>query len=301
MDNICKICNEIVLKDSHYYKNHKIKISDYHLKYFPKYDLYTKEQLLFKNKENYFNSDFNNKINLKKYLESISKENGLEYLKNWLLKRKENKNLIYAPSHFELKTLQYPSIKFFHKYYGLNSYEQICEDLNLIVRYDYNQKITLENKQLNFVVDTRENSILDVPNKQIQKLDVGDYTIENSNIIIEKKSLVDFCGTLSKGFYRFIKELERTKNNNKYLIILVEEKFNNIQSIKYLPHTKKIKATSDFIFHRARQILNLYPLNCQIACCDGKKDSINLIKHIFSIKNDSRTIDYQYLLDTNQI
>ena len=65
----------------------------------------------------------------------------------------------------------------------------------------------------------------------------------------------------------------------------MEEKFNNIKSLRYLPHTKQIRATSDFIFHRAREIINKYPLNCQIVCLDGKKKAVKFIETIFSLRN----------------
>lgn len=293
----------MVVEDSHYYKNHKITIADYHYKYFPRFDLQTKELISFKNKDSYFLTDFNNKNNLRQYLESISKENGFKYLKSWLIRRKEAKNLIYNLSEFECKSLCFPSIKYINKVYGNKSYEKLCSEAELQIRFYYDQKLNIqENKELNFIVDTRENSILDVPNKQIKKLNYGDYCIEgNDNIFIERKSLNDFCGTVSAGFDRFCRELDRCKADNNYLIILIEEKFNNINSLSYLPHTKKIKASPDFIFHRARQILTNYPLTCQIVCVDGRLEAINFMKIIYSLTNNLQSLDYQYLVDTKQI
>ena len=300
-DSVCKICNETVLERSHFWKSHHIKESDFYTTYFPRYDLYDNKKINFISRESYFLTDFNNKTNLKKYLQSSGKKEGLNYLKDWMLRRKNAKNLVYSPSHFELKTLLYPNIKSFHDFFGNNSYENMSKEIGLINRYDYNQKLEFEDKELNFIVDTRENSILDVPNKTIQKLDAGDYTIENSKILIEKKSLNDLCGTVSKGFDRFCRELDRVKKSNKYLIILVEEPFNHISSLAYLPHTKKIKATSTFIFHQIRQILTIYPEICQIVCVDGKTEAVDLIKKIFSLKNKIETVDVQYLIDSKQI
>lgn len=300
MDNICKICNQPFIERSHFWKSHKIKESDYYVKYELKFDKLNNNSIPFKSPEQYRLQDFENKNNLKKYLESNSKEIGLEYLKNWLNRRKELKNLIHSPSEWETRTLFFPSIKFFHKFFGQNSYENICQEIGLINRYDYNQILEFENKELNFIVDTRENSVLDVPNKIIKKLDVGDYSIEGSNLIIEKKSLVDLCGTLSQNFDRFERELDRCKTNNQYLIILVEEKFSNMASIAYLPHTKRIKSTSEYIFHQVRQILNLYPQNCQIVCLDGKKEAVKFVKRVFQLKNTPQTVDFQYVIDTNK-
>jgi hypothetical protein len=297
----CPICNLKNIDKKHPYSSHKIKYASFIEKYYPRFDLLTKEPIKFKSEDSYELTDFNDKRNLKKYLELATKEDGLSYLKNWVSRRKESKSLIYSPSEFECKSFCFPTIKFLHKFYGKDSYKKICEEAGLINRYDYSQILELEEKELNFIIDTRENSVLDLPNKIIQKLDVGDYTIENSDIIIEKKSISDFCGTLSKGFDRFARELDRCKKNNQYLIILIEEKFSNITSLAYLPHTKKIRATSDFILHRAREILRLYPEICQIVCVNNKKEAANLIQQIFSLKNDPKTIDFQYVLDSEKI
>ena len=118
MDSICKICNREFSESSHFWKEHRIKQSSYYEKYYPKNDLFTKEKINFKSVEQYESTDFNDKKNLKKYLESISKDEGVKYLKNWLSKRVLVKGLVFAPSQFELRTLNYPSIKYFHKYYG---------------------------------------------------------------------------------------------------------------------------------------------------------------------------------------
>lgn len=301
MEINCPICNLKNIDKKHPYSFHKIKYASFIEKYYPRFDLLSKESIKFKSEDNYFLTDFNDKRNLKKYLESISKEEGLFYLKNWLWRRKESKNLIYSPSEFECKSFCFPSIKFFHKFYGIDSYENICKEVGLINRYNYHQELEFENKELNFIVDTRENSVLNVPNKIVQKMDAGDYTVEGSDILIEKKSITDFCGTLSQNFDRFCRELDRVKKSNKYLIILVEEKFSNLVSLAYLPHTKRIKASNDFIFHRAREILKLYADICQIVCVSNKKEAAILIQKIFSLKNDSKTIDFQYILDSERI
>ncbi len=303
MLDFCKICKQKIDKNNHFFREHQVDLSSYLLKYEPRIDKLTGESIVYSgNIDKYFNSDFLTKTNLGNWLKKVSKEEGLEYLKNWLAKRKKEKNLIYAPGQFECRSLFYPSIKFFHNFYGKYTYETICLGLGLLPRYDYNQLIKFqENKQLEFIIDSREQSLLNLPNKEIAKLDVGDYTIKNNNIFVERKSLNDFCNTLSQGFDRFNRELERCKNDNKYLIIMVEEKFNNINSIAYLPHTKKIKATSDFIFHQARRIINDYPLNCQIVCVDGRKAAVNFIEKVFSLENDPRTIDFQYAVDIGAI
>lgn len=296
----CKICNTEFDEDSKLHRHlrkHCISIADYYRAHYPRHDKLTGELIEFKNKEYYFSNDFNNKINLKKFLE-LNKEVGRQYLVEYLSKRKSDKGIVYAPSQFEAKTLKFPSIKYVENYYGEGAYSQIAEESGLKVRFNYSQDLDYDlDKKLEFLADTREKKLLDLPTKEIKKLDVGDYSVEKSNIFIEKKSLVDFCGTFSKGYERFIREFQRAKDSDSYVIILVEEKFNNIASIAYLPHTKYIKASSEFIFHKTRELSSLFPLNCQIVCASNKKHAAELTEKIFRLKNDVKTVDLQFYID----
>jgi len=60
--------------------------------------------------------------------------------------------------------------------------------------------------------------------QKIQKLDVGDYTVEGmeSILMIERKTLGDLWGTLGpqKNYQRFLREMDRAKDHRiKFLII----------------------------------------------------------------------------------
>lgn len=299
MNNICEICSLPFFERSHFWKSHKIKEKDYYEKYLPKQDLLTGEKIEFKNPEQYYLQDFNNKNNLKKFIEEQSLLSSNTYLTQWLKKRKELKNISYAPTQFEIKSIQFPSIKYINKKYGNNiAYKTMCQSAGLQCLYDYNKVLYFKDylKQI-FLCDTREQTPLDLPDMEIQKLDVGDYTLEGSNIYIERKSLNDFIGSLSKGYERLTKELERCKNNNSYLIILIEEKYSNLLSFNYLPHCRKIKATPDFVMHRARGLLNLYPNNLQMLAVEGRKEAARIIQKIFKMENDIKSIDLQFEYD----
>jgi hypothetical protein len=302
MDNICKICGENVTEDSHYYKNHKLKIGDYYHKYYPKSDLYTKQPIVFKSRDSYFLADFNDKRNLKKYLESISKEEGLNYLKNWLSRRKEIKNLIYAPGQFEVKSLCFPTISFFHKYYGQNSYEKICLELGLQLKYDYNNSPEIKHNPIEILLDSREQKPykLELPVK-ISTLNFADYCPNPNpeNLFIERKELGDWAGVMSKGYERFVREIQRAKDNNAYIVILIESTYSDIQSINYLPQTKWIKASSEYLLKHARDLYLKFD-NFQMVCGGKRSECIQLFDKIIKIKN-IQTSDIQYFVDTKQI
>ncbi len=296
MDNICKICNQDINERSHFWKNHKIKEKDYFEQYFPRLDLYNQEKIQFKSEDSYFLTDFNTKPNLKKYIESISKPEALNYLKNWLIRRKNTKDLKYSLSEFELKTLLYPSISYINKYFGAGSYEKICLESGLLIKYDLNYcPQTKQNEELEYIVDTREQSVLPIKNFQVKCLNYGDYTIEKNNgIFIERKSLSDAISTLSGGYERFQKEIERCRSNNDYLIILIEEKFSNFQSFQYMPHIHS-KCNWEFISHRVRELCYKYPLNIQFLCSNGRVEAVRVIEKIFQLKDKLRELDLQYL------
>lgn len=298
MNNICKICNQIVSENSHFYKIHKITQKSYYEKYFPRFDKFNGLQIEFKSEDSYFNKDFQDKNNLKKYLESISKEEGLNYLKEWLLKRKNNKGYIYSPSNLELRTLCYPSIKYFHNFYGKNSYENLCKEIGLINRYDYNQKLEYKNDESKILIDTRESRPLSFDcSKEIIKLNYGDYCAKDNpfNVYIERKSIQDFIGSICSGFNRLCKEMQRAKDNNAHIIILIESKISNLFGFNRLGYLHS-QATVEYVNKRIRDLLLKYD-NVQICCVDGRKEASDFIINLYKLKNDPKTIDFQYIID----
>jgi len=88
------------------------------------------------------------------------------------------------------------------------------------------------------IADTREQSVLEFKHDFItgvvrEKLDVGDYRgrYENgkeSRIIIERKSIGDLFGTLTKGYTRFRKEIERAREKGIYLICCIEGSYTKV-------------------------------------------------------------------------
>ena len=302
MDNICKICGENVTEDSHYYKRHKLKIADYHKQYFSRFDLFTKEPIVFKSKDSYFLTDFNDKRNLKKYLESISKEKGLNYLKGWLLRRKESKNLIYSMGEFECRSLCFPSIKYIEKYYGGGTYNKICLESGLQIKYNLNYSPET-NSIDEIIIDTREARPYSFNNisSRIEKLNFADYCpIPNpNNIYIERKETGDWAGVMSNGYERFEREIQRAKDNNAYIIILIESSYSDLLAINYLPQTRWIKASSEFLMKRARDLYLKFD-NFQMVCGGNRKNCIDLFNKIIRIKN-IQALDIQYLVDTKQI
>ena len=235
------------------------------------------------------------KSELRKYLESESKDKSIEYCIEWLKDRKIEKKIEYQLSEFECKSLCFPSVSYIQKKFGSEIYKDITEKAGLMQRYVYDKNIVFNDKELEIICDTREQNILSFKNIQIAKLDYGDYYSNNDNAIsIERKSLVDLVGTISQGYARFKKEIDRCRLDNNYLIVVIEEKYNNLLSFSYLPHMKMVRAKETFILHRIRDLIQSNPMNLQFLCVDGRKESVRVIEKIFNIKDNIRTIDLQW-------
>jgi hypothetical protein len=276
----------------------------YYQKYYERRDLLTKELINFKSKEQYLNSDFNDKNNMKKWLKNQPIEEVKQYCKQLLIKRKELKGLTYSPTQIELRTIMAPSIIFYNQIF--RNYYDMCSSIGLENKFiDPNLLINNFKNKLNqkdtIYVDTREQSWLkfDTP-FEIKTLSFGDYTCsnDNCNCFIERKSLSDFISTLSvKNYDRFKNEIEKAKKNNSYIVVMVEETLSNALSFQYLPHiSKKIKATPEYIFHNVRELLQSYD-NIQFLFVDGRKEMTRLIEGIFASKCSYKKIDLQLAYD----
>lgn len=106
------------------------------------------------------------------------------------------------------------------------------------------------------------------------KLDVGDYTtVEKFNRLhIERKSAIDWYGTLTNGFQRFRKELLRAIATKTRLIVLVELTEARFYA-KDFPRGKLLKGSGDARKAQIRTLRRKYGLEVVWA-----KDRLNAKK-----------------------
>ena len=126
----CCICNKEFDSDRQLHahiKAHKIRVVEYYQTHYPRYDMYDKKIIKFKNKEQYLSSDFNSRVTLKKWLKESSKEEAQDYCEGLLLRRKAKKNLKYAPTQVELRSILSPPIHYYNELFG--DYYKHCETL----------------------------------------------------------------------------------------------------------------------------------------------------------------------------
>ena len=191
-------------------KKHEIYLHDYFVKHFSRRNLLTNELLPFKNKESYFEYDFDNINQLYQWCSVGNQQTVKNYILDKLATRVKNRNLSFAPNEVELYTSMLPSIAIYKKFY--RSYTFACQEIGAAPMF--NAKIPDafwkddSIKELTILTDTREQEPLFFNNQIVRKLDVGDYAIQDhfDYTFVDRKSEGDFKSTLSKdNFLRFKK------------------------------------------------------------------------------------------------
>jgi len=290
-----------------------MRIVEYYQTYYPRYDKHTGDIIKFKNKEQYLNADFNSRTNLRVWLKSLPQNKAKAYCVDLLTKRKKEKNLIFAPTQVELRSIMSPPIQYYNELFG--DYYDLCEELGFKTKHaNYNEVIQGSEDDSNrytIHVDTREQRPLKFNRPiELKALKYGDYAFSSPevscNCYIERKSLVDLIGTLSGGYGRFCKEIERSIEDGSNLIVVVEAKlvnalhFNHIRKAGGVRVYNKVKATPEFVFHRLRNLSQEYP-SIQFLFTDGRKESARVIEKIFTSGCLYKKIDLQLAYDLGKL
>ncbi len=260
-------------------------------------------------------TEFTNKNVLKAWLKEQPREVGLQWAKDWLVKRRAEKGLVYAPSQAELRTLCCPSMPYYEKvaadeggYYGVTA------ALGFALRYGKEPLVfTPLAADACIVCDTREQAPIVLPQMKRDTVGVGDYALcspYDTGVRIERKSLSDFCGTLSgrkqtregktkttewSNLERFDRELTRAQEAGLYVVMMVETSITDAQRFNYLPQTKWVKATSAYIFHNLRELLTRYPLSFQVLFVDGRREMATKMLRVFELGAQVRDVDLQFI------
>lgn len=126
------------------------------------------------------------------------------------------------------------------------------------------------------IADTREQRVLDfqgiegVEKVEMGTLSFGDYTaIVNDKpcpIVWERKGLSDLFGTMTSGYLRFKKEMERAKESQMKLILIIEGSYTDVW--QGIPHsqfdgdsmlkklaTLYVKYDLEYIFCESRRVM----------------------------------------------
>lgn len=305
MDSIkvCKICNETLNDFRHFWHKHKIKEAQYWTTYWPRHDKFDGSMIEFRNRDFYLDADFNSRANLKKWLDKATKEEALQFVKDFLIRRKTTKKLVYSPSQIELRSLMCPGIKWIND--NLGDYFTLCKELGFQPRFshyvldrskfqDISKKVifadTREQKPLSFNVTTRHKG-----------MSFGDYRMKGCEVYVERKALGDWWQTLAYGYERFNREIIRAKEAKAYLIVVVEEPLNSVYGYPHRPALGgRIKASPELPLHSMREMMRKHD-NIQFVFVANRSEASRIIETIFAACEQCIDCDLQYAYDTGTL
>lgn len=302
----CKITGEeVLIRDfSDYLKNnHGLSAKIYFQTYENKKDLFDGCDIKFKSLEQYILCDFNSKINFKKWIRNQPLNESQEYILNKLRTYCCIKELEYAMPESVISTIScLLPISYIEKYLK-KSYTDLCKDAGLKSNYNYSKNFISSlhvNNISEIIIDTREQKPFIFPDdiKIINsKLEFGDYASPaDVKVSIERKSRVDFLNTLSQGFDRFKREIERSNKLNGYIIIITECSLNDI----LYKNNFYGKASGEFIAHRIR-CLNKDYQNIQFVFAKDKKLATLYALEFLKLGGQVKTLDLQYYINNYEL
>lgn len=308
MDNTtkCRICGKDFNSDESFHKHlkaHKMTQCEYYQKFYPRYDKYDHQIIRFKNKNYYFEADFNSKGNLKRWISSVSIEIAKLYVIKFIEKRKQKKNLIYALSQVELRTLMVPGMKFISEKFG--NYNEFSKRLGLKMRFMKGELDERKFKDISrkfIFTDSREQKALEFDNRtRVEGMSFGDYRMKDSSVFIERKSLGDAWGTLTGGYERFEREIVRAKEANAYLVILVEDSFENLEKFPEKRELMgRIKIPVEFLYHNIRELMQKYQ-HIQFLFVKNRDEASRIVQKIFSADDQIKDVDLQFIYDIGKL
>lgn len=246
------------------------------------------------------------------WLYSRPNAEAISYFSSMLKKRTVEKNLRFCPCQVELvSTKDIPSILSYYKLSSLYNYYDWCHKITgLKSRFvdiflpPFSDKLCIYNKKIDIIIDTREQLPLWETNNnnnniKIEKLDYGDYKLihNEKSLVFERKSIADFIATLSSGYFRFRRELDRVKEQNDNLIIIVEASIFNILNFKNHGRAySKTRITPEYIFHNVRKIIQDYEC-CQFLFVDNRDIMRNVMVKCLFMDGDIHKRDLQLAYD----
>ena len=280
-------------------KQHGITMPEYYTKYYPRNNKLTGDPLPFKNKSDYFSKDFSTRAQLIKWCNQAEKGEVSEYILRLLQERVSSKKLSRGPSHIELRISELPDLDSYIKHFG--SYTSACEKIGITPLFGKKLPegfFDADAGDITIFIDTREQKPLVFSNSDSVKLDFGDYTAAGehySYTYVDRKSANDFIGTLSlKNLDRFRAELQRAKDLDSYIFIVIESDLNKIYKYnKWGPHSSNLK----FIYHNMRVVSHEFADTCQFVFSGSRENSENLIPKILKFGSSVWGVDLQYYID----
>jgi len=305
MDFKCEICSEqagsFAALHRHLKKAHSILPKEYYPLWYNRRDKFDNELIEFRDIKSYFKTDFNSKYNFLKWI-APGGEEVKEYVLNILKERAEEKGTNVIPANVELKSLIAPSLSDYISIFGgANNFQASLKEKGLKMKLGVAAP-QMKDGELKVFIDTREQTPLSFANSEVKKLIVGDYCPNDSffcNLFVERKSIFDLAGTLTKGIDRFCREIERAGELGSYLVVVTECSFVDCQD--FSPRNSfSQRIGGAYLFNKIRKLMLDYD-NIQFLFSSTRARSTQLIETIFRMGEAAKAADLEYLKDIRAI
>ena len=242
------------------------------------------------------------------FFKTAAKQDIINYISEFLLERRKEKNILYTLGQVELRSLSLPGISYLNNLTG--NYYCWAESLgfkNRLEKFEQWGESTNLNKRNIIYCDSREQRALDVNKTKTvtRKLNAGDYSFSNpewsGNVVVERKSASDFIGTMVGGYKRFVREVERANEDGAYLIVLVEAKlsdmldYRNKRIVNY-----KIRFPVNVVFHAPRQLMQQFN-NIQFLFVKDHQEAAGIVEKLFGLGGQIKRYDLQLLYDMEKL
>ena len=296
----CKECGESFdsLRSLHaHIKKHGKFLGDYYVENYARKDKLTGELIPFKKYDQYFATDFINKRNMKKWCKTAPRSEVKEYIIKAFKEKKEAKGLQGGPPSLYLQTAGLPDVDLCKEVFG--SYSEACKQFGMLPMLSGQLPNQFKNDYSNtpILIDTREQKPLYFKNSESLKLDVGDYAVGGDlydYTFVDRKSYQDFCATVTNGYARFVKELERCRSMGCMLFVVTETAFNKMWANNKAGYKK---FNLDYVYHRMREIQADYSDCCQFVFSGSRRKSEEIIPKILVLGKKLWAVDVQYFWD----
>ena len=300
MSYSCKECGDSFdsLRSLHaHIKKHGKYLGDYYVEYYARKDKLTGDLIPFKKYDQYFATDFINKRNMKKWCATAPRDEVKEFITKNLKEKIEAKGLSGGPPSLYLQTLKLPDLEVCKDVFG--SYREACEKFGVLpmLGEQLPNEFAEDYSDTPILVDTREQKPLHFNNSEFLKLDVGDYAVGGDlydYTFVDRKSCQDFCATVTNGYNRFVKELERCRSLGCFLFIVVETAFDDMWGET---HRGYKKFNLDYVFHGMREIQAEYTDCSQFVFSGSREKSEEIVPKILVLGKQLWEVDVQYFWD----
>lgn len=272
-------------------KAHRMSLEKYYTKHFQRVSLATGEPIVFKDPESYLVSCFNSDEEMRRWFanKEVSSYAKLKLCQILLESYMSSRNLAHTPTEFELMTIPCPTARFI-KEAGLTL------EKPPLFKWEAAPKVELAES---YFVDTREQKPFEMPNAVVTKLDIGDYAAGGrffDNVFCDRKSVSDFIGTMSGGFERFEREVQRSVETDAFLYVIIEGSREDVRKDCLQFASEKVYS---LVFNHARKLIRNYPNRIQFVLAGDRDKAENLTKHVLSAGKAGTQYDYQYIINNH--